>query len=236
MATFVLVPGAFHGGWCYDLLRPHLEQAGHKVLTPTLSGVGERAHLAHQGLIDLETHILDIFNLIQHRDLRDVVLCGHSYGAFVTTGVADRVPDRIAALVYIDGMIPQDGDTLFSVLPNLAIPFTKLASGHGGRLVAPLSAATFGVGASHQVWVDSRLTPHPLPCFTQPIKLNGSSRKIKTNVFVYNSRDIGLPSPIPDQYESFRDKDGHHVFSLSGGHDLMIDSAEDLARIMLEFA
>jgi len=122
MATFVLVPGAFHGGWCYDLLRPHLEQAGHKVLTPTLSGVGERAHLAHQGLIDLETHILDIFNLIQHRDLRDVVLCGHSYGAFVTTGVADRVPDRIAALVYIDGMIPQDGDTLFSVLPIWPFP------------------------------------------------------------------------------------------------------------------
>ncbi|WP_459698329.1 alpha/beta fold hydrolase [Acidisoma sp. C75] len=100
MALFLLVPGAFHGGWAFDLLRPLLERAGHRVLTPTLSGVGERAHLARLGPINLDTHITDVVNLITWNDLRDIVLCGHSYGGLVITGVADRVPERISSLVY----------------------------------------------------------------------------------------------------------------------------------------
>ena len=177
MATFLLVPGAFHGGWAYDLLRPLLEEAGHTVITPTLSGVGERAHLAKLGPINLEIHILDIANVIEWRDLTGLVLCGHSYGGLVITGVADRLPERIASLVYIDAMLPKHGDTAFSLVPTLLVPFVEMSAALEGSMVAPWPSAVFGVGPQHQAWVDAKLTPHPLPCFTQQLSLSGAYRK-----------------------------------------------------------
>lgn len=235
MTTFLFVPGAFHGGWCFDLIRPKLEDSGHVVLTPTLSGVGEKAHLATHATINLDTHILDIVNFITWNDLSDVVLCAHSYGAFVSTGVADKIPERIASLVYIDAIIPQDGDTLFGLLPNLVAPFLQLSAGLGGLLVAPPPAAVFGVVPEHRDWVDSKLTPHPIACFTQKISLSGRYRDVARRLMVYSAKDIGLPSAIPAQYESLRAVDGCEVHSLGGGHDLMIDSADELADIMLQF-
>lgn len=234
MAKLVFVHGAFHGGWCYDKVRPYLERAGHSVLTPTLSGVGERSHLATLGRINLETHILDIVNLIKWRDLEDVVLCGHSYGCLVITGVADLIPDRIASLTYLDGPLPtKDGDTLFSLLPGLLTPFTELSSSLGGTMVANWPSSVFGVGPEYQEWADSKLTPHPLACFTQKLPLSGDYKKVPKRVFVYNSRDIGIPSLIPEWYESQRGLPGNHVYALDGGHDLMIDTASELAEILL---
>lgn len=235
MATFLLVPGAFHGGWCYDRVRPLLEDAGHTVLTPTLSGVGERSHLAALGAINLQTHILDIVNLIKWRELTDVVLCGHSYGCLVITGVADLLPERIASLVYLDGPLPtKDGDTLFSLLPSLLVPFTELSASLGGTRVAHWPSQVFGVGAQYQEWADSKLTSHPLACFTQKLSLSGEYKKVSRRVFVYNSKDIGIPTPIPQWYEAQRGLPGNQVHSLAGGHDLMIDRATELAAILIE--
>lgn len=233
MATFLFVHGAFHGGWCFDLVRPLLEGVGHTVLTPTLSGVGERSHLSSLGSINLETHILDIVNLIKWRDLQEIVLCGHSYGGNVITGVADQLPERIASLVYIDAMMPKHGDTVFSLLPMLASPFTELSAALGGVMVAPLPAAGFGVGLEYQDWVNSKLTPHPLSCFTQQIKLSGAYKKISRRILIYNSKDYGIETPIADWYEAERHTEGSRVFSLDGGHDLMVDSASELAEILL---
>lgn len=235
MANFLFVPGAFHGGWCYDKVRPLLEEVGHRVLTPTLSGVGERSHLAILGSINLQTHILDIVNLIKWRDLDEVVLCGHSYGCLVITGVADLLPKRIASLVYLDGPLPtKDGDTLFSLLPNLLAPFTELSASLGGTAVTHWPSKVFGVGAEYQAWADSKLTSHPLACFTQKIALSGDYKQVSKRVFIYNSRDIGIPTPIPAWYEAQRDLPGNTVFSLEGGHDLMIDCARELTDILLE--
>jgi pimeloyl-ACP methyl ester carboxylesterase len=162
LTTYVFVPGAFHGGWSFDRVRPMLERAGHRMLSPTLSGVGERAHLAALGSIDLDTHIEDIVQLILWHGLKDIVLAGHSYGGMVITGVADRVADRIATLCYLDAAMPGNGDSLISLLPALVAPVAAASEVHGGRLVDPPPAAAFGVGPVYREWVDARLTPHPI--------------------------------------------------------------------------
>ncbi len=108
MATFVLVHGAWHGGWCWKYVTPLLRAAGHDVFTPTLTGVGERAHLARPDT-GLETHIQDIAGVLTYEDLQRVLLVGHSLGGPVITAVADRIAERIAHLIYLDATIPRDG-------------------------------------------------------------------------------------------------------------------------------
>src|SRR6202040_1266512 len=116
-ATFVLVHGAWHGSWCWKRVRKALQARGHDVFTPTLTGVGERSHLLSPD-VNLDTHITDVVNLIRWEELSDVVLCGHSYGGCVVTGVADRLPDRIGAMVYLDAFTPEDGESLLDILPG----------------------------------------------------------------------------------------------------------------------
>src|SRR5437867_3282753 len=114
MATFVLVHGASTGGWYWAPVRSLLRDAGHEVHTPTLTGLGERCHLLSRG-IGLDTHIQDVVNALVYEDLRDVVLAGHSYSGMVVTGVADRVPERIAHLVYVDAFVPHHGESLLDL-------------------------------------------------------------------------------------------------------------------------
>src|SRR5687768_18076653 len=116
MATFVLVHGAFVGGWCWRWVAPYLRGAGHDVYCPTLTGSGERVHLASPR-VDLATHVEDVVNVLHYEDLRGVVLVGHSYGGMVITGAAERVSERLARLVYLDAFVPQDGQALADLLP-----------------------------------------------------------------------------------------------------------------------
>ena len=116
MSTYVLIHGAWHGSWCWKRVRNALQAQGHQVFTPTLTGVAERSHLLSPQ-INLQTHIDDVVNLIQWEELSDVVLCGHSYGGCVISGVADRIPDRIGALVYLDAFVLENGQSLHDTLP-----------------------------------------------------------------------------------------------------------------------
>ena len=116
MATFVLVHGAWRGSWCWKRVRKALQRQGHEVFTPTLTGVGERSHLLAES-VDLQTHTMDVLNLIQWEELTDFVLCGHSYGGMVVSGVADRVPHRIRSLVFLDAYIPENGESLVHFAP-----------------------------------------------------------------------------------------------------------------------
>ncbi|MEM1164180.1 MAG: alpha/beta fold hydrolase, partial [Pseudomonadota bacterium] len=113
MATFLLAHGAWNGGWAWRKLRPLMQAAGHDFWTPTYTGLGERAHLAHRG-IDLDTHIADIMGVIEAEELQDIVLVGHSYGGMVATAVADRARDRVQRLIYVDAFAPRDGDSVAS--------------------------------------------------------------------------------------------------------------------------
>src|SRR5215470_3514651 len=116
MATFLICHGAWSAAWAWKKVRPLLRAAGHEVLTPTYTGLGERAHLASRA-ITLDTHIADVMGVIECEDLKDVVLVGHSYGGMVATGVADRAGERIAKLVYLDAFVPEHGQSLFDLLP-----------------------------------------------------------------------------------------------------------------------
>ncbi len=142
MATFVLVHGGWHGGWCWTRVRPLLRAAGHDVFTPTLTGLGERAHLAHPD-IDLDTHIADIINVLEYEELQDAVLVGHSSSGAVITGVVDRAPVHLAQLVYLDALVPADGQSVLDGrLPRCACRTTT------ARPSAPWWTARAGVGGS----------------------------------------------------------------------------------------
>lgn len=118
MATFVLVHGSSHGGWCWKKIIPLLRKYGHEVFAPTLTGLGERSHLVSKD-IGLDTHILDILQVLIYEDLDNVILVGHSYGGLVVGGVAEKVPDRIKRLVYLDAYIPQDNKSAFDIITHL---------------------------------------------------------------------------------------------------------------------
>jgi pimeloyl-ACP methyl ester carboxylesterase len=188
MATFVLVHGATVGGWCWRWVTPELRAAGHAVYTPTLTGLGERVHLASPA-IDLDTHVEDIVNVLRFEDLTDVVLVGWSYGGMAVAGAADREPGRIAHVVYLDSDVPRDGDT--SAPPGRHAAREELARAYDGWRV-PLGidvdtipafaawAAWPGLPIETRQWIAPRIVPHPLKTWTQPIRLTGAAASIPT--------------------------------------------------------
>ena len=130
MATFVLAHGAWHGGWCWRKIIPFLEAASHQVYAPSLTGLAERASLLTPD-IGLDTHIQDIVGVLEEKNLHDVILVGHSYGAMVITGAVDQVPERIAHLVYLDTFVPRDGESLAASSPIVIRLLRKQAQAHG---------------------------------------------------------------------------------------------------------
>jgi pimeloyl-ACP methyl ester carboxylesterase len=146
VATFVIVHGAWSGGHAWRWLRPLLRAAGHEVFTPALTGLGERSHLAN-AQIDLDTHVLDVVGVLEYEDLLQALLVGHSYGGMVITGVADRVPERLAQLVYLDAEVPMDGQSEFDLLPpeeRAVYQESARSKGQGWRILPPLAGAAAG--------------------------------------------------------------------------------------------
>src|SRR4029450_13175141 len=139
MTTYLLVHGGWVGGWIWNRVAPILRKAGHDVFTPTLTGLGERAHLANPD-IDLATHIQDVVSVLEFEDLKRVVLVGHSYGGMVITGVAERTAERLNHLVYLDAFVPRDGQSVADLVsPELAASFEEgvRLSGDGWRIPPP---------------------------------------------------------------------------------------------------
>lgn len=178
MATFVLVQGAFVGGWCWRWVTPELRAARHDVYTPTLTGLGERVHLASPE-IDLDTHIQDVVNVLHYEDLTDVVLVGWSYGGMIVAGVADRVSERIAHLVYFDSDVPRDGDP--SAPPSQRTTREELARLHGDGWRLPPEFTRVeelllaGLPEEQRRWIAARFAAHPLKTWLQPIRLTGAA-------------------------------------------------------------
>ncbi len=206
MTTFVLVHGAWHGGWCWKRVAKHLRSQGHEVHTPSLSGLAERSHLMTR-LVNLETHILDIVNLFRWEELSEVVLCGHSYGGMVITGAADRVSDRVRSLVYLDAFLPENGQSLLdTTIPDRRSMLIDRASHDPyGRLMTPIPAAVFKVNAADQAWVDSLCVPHPLACFEQKLVLSGTAAKIAKHTYIEAAGYS--PSPFGPLAERLRTKE-----------------------------
>jgi pimeloyl-ACP methyl ester carboxylesterase len=179
VASYVLVHGGAHGGWCYRRVARMLRSAGHEVYTPTLTGLGERSHLLSPK-IDLDLHITDVVAVLDHEDLRDVILVGHSYGGMVITGVADRAADRVGRLVYLDAATPVNGQSLVDVAGPIieatrpsgqmvdGVELVLLPSGEAGRF--------YGVDDPGDVaWMAERLKGHPWKCFEQRLELTNEA-------------------------------------------------------------
>jgi len=229
-ATFVLVHGAFHGGWCYEQVARQLRAQGHDVYAPTLSGVGERAHLAAQA-INLSTQIQDVVALIEANDLRDVILCGHSYGGMVITGVADRVGERIRTLFYLDACVPENGQSMFDLIgPARTLASLGLA-GATGTMMPPFSAGVFKVKAENQARVDRLCTPHPIACFVEKLRLTGKEKEVRNRTFVLAELYDSINHPT---YARVNALPGWKTVSLRTGHDVMVDEPDLLTALLLE--
>lgn len=224
MSTFVLVHGAWHGSWCWKRVRRELQRRGHDVFTPTLTGVADRSHLLTPA-ITLETHILDVANLIEWEELDDVVLCGHSYAGAVVAGVADRVPQRIRALVYLDAFIPENGQSL-----SKGVPADRLQD---GWKVLPIAAQTFGVNVADRAWVDRQCTPQSIDCWLQPSRLNGNHLSIPTILYVLATGWGGERPPFRPHHDKALEQ-GWKTVQLACGHDVMLEEPTRLAEILVD--
>jgi pimeloyl-ACP methyl ester carboxylesterase len=242
MANFVLVHGAWHGGWCYRDTAAALRKTGHRVHTPTHTGVGQRAHLSAEN-VTLETHIRDIAGCIESEELDDVILCGHSYGGMVITGVADRMPAKVKALVYLDAFVPNHEDSLMGLLPK-ALPAEVAAQFVGGfrgaaldknsGLTQPIPAEVFNVVPDKRDWVNRRCVPQALATFEMPLLLTGAGAAVKKRMYIL--ADGWDPSPFRYFARLYEGKAGWEVVKFSCGHDVMVDMPEQLAETLATLA
>jgi pimeloyl-ACP methyl ester carboxylesterase len=231
MTTFVLVHGAWHGGWCWNRVSHSLHVTGSNVYTPTLTGLGERAHLASRET-DLETHIADVLGVLEMEDLKDIVLVGHSYGGIVVTAVADRAAGRIAQLVYLDGVVPHDGQCLFSCISPQAKAFFEEKAGDSWCIpVAAASVQFLGLKREEDVrWVMPKLKPHPIRTFRDAVRLTSKSPPL-TRTYINCIGDKPLGQPRSKQAEGIV---GYH--ELQTGHDAMVAAPQDVAELLRNIA
>ena len=227
--TFVLVHGAWHGGWCYARVARILRSRGYEVLTPTLTGLGERSHLASP-TINASTHVQDILNVIAFEGLGDVVLVGHSYGGQIITAVADAVPEKIRSLVYLDAFVGENGKSIFDMDSATArAAYIDMAQSNGGHTVPPLSSAIFGVNSADQAWVDSRCTPGSLATWSERLSLTGRHHQVTNRTYVFAT---GWNGPFRPIYEQVRAQGGWRTYEFDCGHDVMVDLPQETADVL----
>jgi pimeloyl-ACP methyl ester carboxylesterase len=231
--TFVLVHGAWHGGWCWRRVADRLRSGGHAVFTPTLTGLGERSHLLRAG-IGLETHIADVVNLMKWEGLTDVVLCGHSYGGFVISGVAEQMASALRSIVFLDAFVPRDGETALDITSPAAQAIVRAALQRGDIGVPPRSAADFLVNDADRAWVDRLCVPHPIATLTDKSVLTGARERVGKKAYV---RANSYFNPGFDRaYEALRQDPSWRTYEMAGGHDVMLDMPDRLTEILLEVA
>jgi len=219
------------GGWCWKKVTPDLRQAGHDIYTPTLTGLGERSHLAHPD-IGLNLHVRDIVNVLRFEDLQNVILVGHSWGGMVITGVAEEVPERIARLVYLDAFTPEDGQSVFDINPVQAERWRamqvggyfpgKFDLGHWWSITDPGDVA----------WVTERLVPMPMKTHEDKIALpeHHASRLPRSYIFCTEGRRA-----FAKMAELAR-SDNWDYHELPTGHAPMVTLPKELADVLLATA
>lgn len=241
MANFLLVHGAWHGGWCWRDVVPQLTGAGHRVHAVTLTGVGERMHLMTPA-ITLETHVTDVANAIEMEEMDQVVLVVHSYAGMIGTAIADRMPQRLRHLVYVDAVVPKPGESWAS---------THASATREARLVAaeaspdfsfpPPDPAIFGLSASQYEWVKRRQTPHP--GHTYQATLDFDPRRVAAIPRTFVSCTAPALATIDAVRQRVADRSfwdgawhaggGVRMAEMKTGHDPMISAPDELGRILL---
>lgn len=183
MATFVVAHGAWSAGWAWAKMHPLMSARGHRLVTPTYTGLGERGHLAHAD-IDLETHIADILGVLKYENLSGVNLIGHSYGGMIATGVADRARARIAKLIYIDAFVPEDGDNVTELLPEAARALRKPTP---DGMIPPVAMPP-DTAPQDRAWAEPLRMPQPAKTFEQKLKFQGGALTLPRH-YIYCTRN-----------------------------------------------
>jgi pimeloyl-ACP methyl ester carboxylesterase len=235
VATFVIVHGAWSGAHAWWKVRPRLRAAGHEVFTPALTGLGERAHLASPA-IDLETHIRDVVGVMEYEDLQEVHLLGHSYGGVVITGAADRVPQRVAQLIYLDAEVPADGQSEYDLLaPDERATYEELARarGDGWRIPPPLPERLPDDLDPDLRWALSRMVPQPVKTFSQPVRLTNATAAVLPRTYILCTQGKE-GQPLPGYIERARLEPGWRYRELAAGHGAHVTAPQELTNIVLE--
>ena len=231
MATYLLVHGAWHGGWCWREVRAGLELLGHKTYAPTLTGLGERAHLLSAD-ITLDTHIGDVAKIIEDEQLEEVVLVGHSYAGALLPGVAERLPDQISRLVFLDAAILKDGESLFSLVDPAIVEDRRREARrlHDGLAIPVPSGEALGIrDAALWAEVAPRLTPHPIATYDSPARLSGMPGAGLACDYI---RCVE-PEYAPLAWARERARHyGWPMHDLPSGHDAMLIAPADLVSLL----
>jgi pimeloyl-ACP methyl ester carboxylesterase len=231
--TFLLVHGAWHGGWAWQPVTDRLRARGHTVFAPTLTGLGERAHLLRPG-IDLSLHIADVLGVIKYEQLSDFVLVGHSNGGCIISGVAESVPDAIRSIVFLDAFIPDNGDATIDLVQPAVQEVIQAALDRGETTIPVRDAAAFRVNEKDRAWVDSLAGPHPIGVMTEKIRLTGARERIARKTYV---RASGYPNvSFEKAYARVKADPTWRTYEVPGGHDVMINEPDRLTDILIEVA
>jgi pimeloyl-ACP methyl ester carboxylesterase len=242
MVNFVLVHGAWHGGWCWHRVTAVLQKDGHRVHAVTLTGLGERAHLLSPA-ITLDTHIDDVISAIEVEELSDVVLAVHSYAGMIGTAVADRLSKRLKHLVYVDAVVPKPGES-WSSTQSAATQQQRLAAAQASTRFSfpPPDPEVFGLHDADHAWVKRRQTPHPGNTYQAPLNFDVQRVAAVPRTFV-SCTQPALPTIEPSRQRVKDPKfwDGawlpnSKVVELKTGHDPMISEPAALARMLLDCA
>lgn len=228
MATYVLVHGAWSGGWGWTGVARLLRAQGHEVFVPTLTGLGERSHLLHPG-ITLTTHIQDVLGVFTYEDLEDVILVGHSYGGMVITGVSGRIADRIRTLVYLDAFLPADGQSL---LDFGGPPGWQEAQKSTPGLISPIVFAARPENEELAAIRARKLGPHPLLTLTEGVALDGSERSIERRTYIWATLSPGFER----FYRQVEHDPAWKARTIDTGHVVMLEDPQGLASLLLEEA
>ena len=228
-ATFLVCHGAWSAGWAWKKMHPLMAARGHRLITPSYTGLGERAHLANPA-IDLETHVQDILNVIIYEDLRDIVLVGHSYGGMVATGVADRARDRVSQLIYIDAFVPWGGQSLLDLNEAARERMRELAkAGDGYR--APPNPTPPDTPPADLEWLTERRVDMPIKCFEMKLKLSGEPTMPRSYIYATRITPADTFGRFAKRAQS---EPGWRYFEIDASHSPNVTAPEALMALLEE--
>ena len=242
MANFVLVHGAWHGGWCWQRVTAALQAQGHRVHAVTLTGLGERAHLLSPA-ITLDTHIDDVISAIEVEELHDVILAVHSYAGMIGTAVADRLSKHLKHLVYVDAVIPKPGES-WSSTQSAAVQQQRLSAAQASTRFSfpPPDPEVFGLNGEDHAWVKRRQTPHPGNTYQAPLDFDIKRVAAIPRTFINCTQPaLGTIEPSRLRVKDPKFWDGawlpnSKIVELKTGHDPMISEPAALTKILLDCA
>lgn len=228
MATIVLVHGSFSGGWIWRKVTPDLTRAGHTVLTPTMTGLGERRHLSSPD-IGLDTHIQDIANVLFCEDLQEVMLVGHSWGGMVISGVAETQHERIARLVYLDAFVPMNDQSVFDISSAAEARWRAKES---DGFVEPHDPASYGVTDPEVVdWITARRMPMPIKGHEDRIHLPDDRAASLPRSYIWCTE-----SAVFEPMARLARSQGCEYYELPTHHMPMVTMPKETAEVLLQIA